>query len=69
MIPLWFSSWFDTSWFDTWYTSESFSRKTRLERRLRFLKSMRDELEPRLAGINAAIDKIEQQLSQEDVRT
>jgi hypothetical protein len=64
MIPFWFPAWADAC-----YSSESFSRKTRLENRLRFLKVMRDELETRLAGINAAIDKTEQQLGREDART
>ncbi|RMF23385.1 MAG: hypothetical protein D6756_08870 [Cyanobacteria bacterium J083] len=37
------------------------------QRRLKFLKSMRDELETRLAAINAAIETIERQTSQEEV--
>lgn len=36
------------------------------QRRLKFLKSMRDDLETRLAAINAAIDTIERQNSQEE---
>lgn len=53
-------------WGNTCYSSEPISRRTRLERKLRFLKWMRDDLETRLAGINAAIGNVEQQLSQED---
>lgn len=49
------------------YGNEGVSRRGRLEQKLRFLKWMRDDLETRLAGINAAIDKVEQQLGQEDV--
>jgi len=40
--------------------------QTQLESKLRFLRSTRDDLEPRLAGINAAIEQIERQLSRED---
>jgi hypothetical protein len=36
------------------------------ERKLRFLKWMRDELDNRLAGVNASIQSLEQQLSQVD---
>jgi hypothetical protein len=48
------------------YGGEPVSRKTRLEQKLRFLKAMRDDLETRLAGLNAAITNIEQQVSRED---
>ncbi len=54
-------------WYDACGGSEPVSRKSRLERKLRFLKGMRDDLETRLAGLNAAISNVEQQLSQEDV--
>ncbi|MBF2008743.1 hypothetical protein ACF3DV_05260 [Chlorogloeopsis fritschii PCC 9212] len=54
-------------WYSSCYSGESVSRKTQLERKLRFLKTMRDDLETKLAGLNAAISKVEQQLSQEDV--
>jgi hypothetical protein len=57
MFPFWSSS---------CYSGEPISRKTRLERKLKFLKWMRDELETKLAGINAAITNVEQQLSRED---
>jgi hypothetical protein len=53
-------------WANTWYCREPVSRKTQLESRLRFLRSTRDDLETRLAGINAAIEQIERQLSRED---
>jgi hypothetical protein len=37
-----------------------------LERKLKFLKAIRDDIEIRLAGLNAAIGTIEQQLRAED---
>jgi hypothetical protein len=46
---------------------EPVSRKNRLERKLRFLKAMRDDLETKLAGLNGAITNLEQQINQEDV--
>jgi hypothetical protein len=46
--------------------SEPSSRRTYQERKLKFLKGMRDDLETRLAGLNAAIETIEHQLSRED---
>jgi hypothetical protein len=59
MFPFW-------NWNSTCYGGESVSRKTTLERKLQFLKSMRGDMEIRLAGLNAAIGTIEQQLNQED---
>lgn len=59
MFPFW-------NWNNACYDGESVSRKTSLERKLKFLKAMRDDLEIRLAGLNGAIGTIEQQLSQED---
>lgn len=53
-------------WDSACYSSEPMSRKSRLERKQKFLKAMRDDLETRLAGLNAAISKIEEQLSQEE---
>lgn len=53
-------------WANDWYCGTTVSRKTQLEGRLRFLKSMRDDLETRLAGINAALEQVERQLSRED---
>lgn len=59
MFPFW-------NWNNTCYGGEPVSRKTSLERKLKFLKAMRDDIEIRLAGLNAAIGTIEQQLSAED---
>lgn len=59
MFPFYF-------WNNTCYGGEAVSRKSRLERKLRFLKAMRDDLETRLAGLNAAIGNVEQQLAQDD---
>ncbi len=61
MFP--FSFWYKYSC----YGDEPISRKARLERKLRFLRAMRDDLETKLAGLNAAISNVEQQLSREDV--
>ena len=43
------------------------SNLTWKQRRLKFLKSMRDDLETRLAAINAAISTIERQSREEEV--
>lgn len=59
MFPFW-------NWNSTCYSGETVSRKTSLERKLKFLKAMRDDLEIRLAGLNASINTVEQQLSQEN---
>jgi hypothetical protein len=45
---------------------EPWSDKEHKKRKLKFLKMMRDGLEARLAGLNAAIETVERQLSQED---
>ncbi|NJK40042.1 MAG: hypothetical protein HC825_00990 [Oscillatoriales cyanobacterium RM1_1_9] len=42
------------------------SRKVHQEQKLKFLKWMRDDLETRLAGLNAAIGTIERQLNQDE---
>ncbi|HHP7229815.1 MAG TPA: hypothetical protein ACFCUY_03025 [Xenococcaceae cyanobacterium] len=42
------------------------STKSYKERRLKFLQWLRDDLETRLAGVNAAIDTLERQLDRED---
>jgi hypothetical protein len=63
MFPFTFPFWYS----DSCYSSEPISRRSRLERKLRFLKTMRDDLETKLAGLNAAISSVEQQLNQEDV--
>ncbi|MEB3282232.1 hypothetical protein ACL6C3_28580 [Capilliphycus salinus ALCB114379] len=47
------------------WDSPSNSRKAYQERKLQFLKWMRDDLETRLAGLNAAIETVERQLNQE----
>ncbi len=44
--------------------SETPSRKQQQERKLSFLKMMRDNLETRLAALNAAINTVESQLTQ-----
>jgi hypothetical protein len=54
-------------WDSNCYAGEPISRRTRLQRKLKFLKIMRDDLETKLAGLNAAIGNVEQQLNQEDV--
>jgi hypothetical protein len=54
-------------WGNSCYGDEPLTRKARLERKLRFLKTIRDDLETKLAGLNAAIGKVEQQLTQDDV--
>jgi hypothetical protein len=61
MYPFW--NW---NWNNSCYGGEAVSRKASLERKLKFLRWMRGDLEIRLAGLNAAIGSIEQQLSQED---
>ncbi|NJP11891.1 MAG: hypothetical protein HC866_22460 [Leptolyngbyaceae cyanobacterium RU_5_1] len=50
-------------------TSGTVSRQAYQERKLLFLKWMRDDLETRLAGLNAAIATIERQLHQEEDTT
>jgi len=47
-------------------SKEPWSDKVHKERKLQFLKFLRDGLETRLAALNAAIATIERQLSQED---
>jgi len=53
-------------WDSACHSGEPISRRSRLERKRRFLQLMRDDLETRLAGINAALGKIDEQLTQED---
>jgi hypothetical protein len=48
------------------YGSEPPSRKARLQRKLKFLKRMKDGLETRLSAVNAAIGTVERQVSEED---
>ncbi len=53
------------SWCQSCFNPESNSASNWKQRRLKFLKSMRDDLETRLAAINAAIDTIERQTREE----
>jgi hypothetical protein len=53
-------------WGTACWGSEPVSHKTHQERKLRFLRWMRDDLEARLAGLNAAIEAIERQLNRDD---
>ncbi|MBR8833043.1 MAG: hypothetical protein DSM106950_03105 [Stigonema ocellatum SAG 48.90 = DSM 106950] len=54
-------------WHNSYCGGEQLSRKAQLQRKLRFLKTIRDDLDTKLAGLNASIGKVEQQLNQEDV--
>jgi hypothetical protein len=56
-------------WNNPCWMGEPMSRKTYQERKLRFLRWMRDDLETRLAGVNAAIETIERQINQDDDST
>ena len=53
-------------WTTSCCNSQSYSPKTHKEHRLKFLKWIRDDLETRLAGINAAISTLESQLEREE---
>ncbi|WP_088239960.1 hypothetical protein [Calothrix rhizosoleniae] len=53
-------------WFNPCLSSDTNQFKTHQERKLKFLKMMRDGLEARLAALNAAIETIERQMRQED---
>ncbi|WP_421658151.1 hypothetical protein [Leptothermofonsia sp. ETS-13] len=53
-------------WNNPCWMGEPMSRKAYQERKLRFLRWMRDDLETRLAGLNAAIETIERQINQDD---
>lgn len=53
---------FNPCW--NWDNSSS-SHKAYQERKLQFLKWMRDDLETRLAGLNAVIETVERQMNQE----
>ncbi|ACK70953.1 conserved hypothetical protein [Gloeothece citriformis PCC 7424] len=48
------------------WPNDSMSRKSYQERKLKFLKWVREDLEARLAGLNASIATIERQISQEE---
>lgn len=53
-------------WFGNPCWGEPLSRRAYQEQKLQFLKWMRDDLETRLAGLNAAIASIENQLNQDE---
>ena len=55
-----------SAWYQTCCNPNSNFAATWKERRLTFLKVIRDDLETRLAAINAAIETIERQNSQTD---
>ncbi len=50
-------------WMNSCCGHESFSTTKHQENKLKFLKFMRDNLEARLAALNAAIETIERQVS------
>jgi hypothetical protein len=55
--------------FPFWTTNccnQTFSAKDHKERRLKFLKWWRDDLETRLSGLNAAISTLEEQITREE---
>lgn len=56
--------------FSFWTTNccnpQAYSPKAHKERKLTFLKWIRDDLETRLSGINAAISTLEEQISREN---
>jgi hypothetical protein len=60
MFPIWGSA---------CYNYQPISRKSHLEQKRRFLQWMRDDLETKLAGINAALTKLDEQLSEEPETT
>ncbi len=53
-------------WGNPCWGPEPWSDKAYKERKLKYLKMMRDNLEARLAGLSAAIATIESQLGQEE---
>ena len=53
-------------WDSHYCGSQTTSYKTHQERKLTFLKRMRDHLQTRIAALNAAIESIEQQIGRED---
>jgi hypothetical protein len=54
------------AFYNSCYGSEPPSRKARLQRKLKFLKRIKDGLETRLSAVNAAIGTVERQVSEED---
>ena len=55
-------------WGNPYCYSQPISRREMRQRKLKFLKSIRDDLEARLSGLNASIETIESQLRQEEDR-
>lgn len=53
-------------WGNPCWGTEPVSRRHYQDRKLQFLKWMRDDLEARLAGLNAAIETLERQMNRED---
>jgi hypothetical protein len=47
-------------------SKKSYSRRSYNEGRLKFLQWMRDDLEAKLAGVNAAIQTVERQVNEDD---
>jgi hypothetical protein len=54
------------AFYNSCYGSEPPSRKARLQRKLKFLKRMKDGLETRLSAVDAAIGTVERQIGEED---
>ncbi len=52
-------------WYQSCFNPESHSSENYRQRKLNFLKFMRDNLETRLAAINAAIETMERQNRQD----
>lgn len=53
-------------WTYSCYDHKAASPKAHKERKLKFMKWIRDDLETRLAGLNAAISNLESQLEREE---
>ncbi|MGL5795182.1 MAG: hypothetical protein ACRC06_12435 [Waterburya sp.] len=53
-------------WYKSCFNPEANSPSSWRQHRLKFLKFMRDDLETRLAAINAAIETLERQNNQEE---
>ena len=56
-------------WGHPFCSADKNSFKAHQERKLHFLKIMRDSLEARIAALNAAIETIERQIRQEETGT
>lgn len=53
-------------WTNSCYDHKTFSTKASKERKLKFLKWVRDDLETRLSGVDAAISTLERQIERLD---